>query len=427
MNARVLLLAAGLGWFDLSGSKHKEPSKLEEIQVEVTAAWQWLPLSGSHALRVRRAVDGAGKPYVTTLPHGCAPEQLRRSLTFDKKSYLLDEPIVIEMRVEAEGSCRWHEPVGGNYRGRGRDDNFLFLVQHAGAGFVADPYGTQAIYIGGGLSSMTEVERGKPFSHWLGVQRWAALEKPGKYHVHAFQYPHEHEVIGMREALQAAIPAKWAGTTELEADSYYLRDRVTKTRVAQMVPTVRDRAVPSPIAATLPRDLRAELGERADSIADYATATIEIRDGTAAERAAMVSTWSKLAEARSESWPAAKSDAAHEAIWFTRGQDFLDTLERWMKSKRQGIPDGLAMNPSPRALSVLLAEPSEQSVYALHRLAPAHVGRAIPTVIDWLDHPNAVVRGTSEQHLRAWTKQDFGRIKAMWRTWWQAHQSTFKP
>jgi hypothetical protein len=107
--------------------------------------------------------------------------QLDRALRVDKTSLVAGEPILVEMHVHTEAGCRWNEPVGGNYRGLGRDDNFLFLVRRSDGSWVDDPYGSQQVFIGGGLSSTVAVEHGKPFSHWLAVQRWAAIEKLGRY------------------------------------------------------------------------------------------------------------------------------------------------------------------------------------------------------------------------------------------------------
>ena len=53
---------------------------MEEIQVEVTAAWEWQPIPGSQsAVRIRRAIDRAGKPYDASVP--CLP---KRALRIDK-------------------------------------------------------------------------------------------------------------------------------------------------------------------------------------------------------------------------------------------------------------------------------------------------------------------------------------------------------
>ncbi len=199
-----------------------------------------------------------------------------------------------------------------------------------------------------------------------------------------------------------------------------------------MIPTIRDKAAPSPVV--MPPEVRAKLEGQADSVADFAHATIEVSAGTPTERSAMVATWTKLAEQRTERWPASKSDAAIEGIWFCRQDDFLDVVGRWLKSDSRGLPEGLAMSPSPRAATLLLSSDTEQASNALHWLAPVHVQRAIPVLIERLDHPSDAVRSLSELRLRTWTKETMGadwdgyrlgrptrqegaRLKALWRAW----------
>ena len=56
----------------------------------------------------------------------------------------------MEFRIELDGKGEWREPVGGNYRARGRDDNFFFLMRHEDGTWVRDPYAPIDFSMGGG-------------------------------------------------------------------------------------------------------------------------------------------------------------------------------------------------------------------------------------------------------------------------------------
>jgi hypothetical protein len=267
------------------------PGAVHEISVDVPVATEWvrLPATPASAIPVRRALDHAGRPYDASLGSiNCRPADLRRALHLPRTDYLAGEPIVIEMSVRLGGPGTWHEPIGGNYRGRGRDDNFRFLVRAAGGDWVPDPYERFPVMVGGGLSTTIGVSSGRPFSSWLGVSRWAAVARPGVYDLYAVQFASGHEVAGLRGALAAAIPAGLRGAWSLAPDGNYLRDRRGRRGAYQIVPTLRDVPSPSPVAALLPPELRARLGAQAAAVQDYAHFRITVRAGTPAETAAMV-------------------------------------------------------------------------------------------------------------------------------------------
>jgi hypothetical protein len=396
------------------------------VRVELKVGWEWLPMAGGRsALRIRRALDPAGRPYDASLTAlGCQPADLRRSFQLPKNDYLLGEPLIVEMRISLEGPGIWREPVGGNYRAHGRDDNFAFLLRREDGTFVPDPYAPFE-GLGGGLSSTYPVQQGAPGSHWLAVQRWAAIDRAGTYELFAFQFAHDRE-LGLSQALAVQAPLHDAG-------------------VSQLHPRLIEEPTPSPLEASLPHDVRSRLGERSAIVQDFAHFRVTIRAGSATAIAAMIARVRSEAKQFTESVRASRADATRAAIWFARQEMFLPTLAEWIHTRDAAYyMAGLAMNPSPRATKLLLADRSQEAINALHYLPSSRVRDAIPELIERLDDSSDSIRSLAEQHLKRWTGQSFGHtwegyqlgrptleeapaVKSEWRRWWSEHATNWQP
>jgi len=162
----------------------------------------------------------------------------------------------------------------------------------------------------------------------------------------------------------------------------------------------------------------------------------------------MSSAWTKeVAVPAERRWPTVRTDAAREAMWFARQDDFLPLVARWLKESPAPAPQdlhGLAMRPSAAALKLLLARPDSSAVSALGFTHPGRIKDAVPTLIDWLANPTAEVRAGAEYLLTIWTGEKQGRtwegyrndrptldegkaLQPRWRSWWQARRKTFVP
>jgi hypothetical protein len=132
----------------LSSYAEREEAGPEEILVDLHIRAEWLPLSPSSdtpgttrsALRTLRAIDPESEESYDRSKDvfRCNPTDLRRAFLLEKEEFLLGEPLLVEFRITLDGPGEWREPVGGNYRARGRDDNFLFLMRHEDGTWVRD-------------------------------------------------------------------------------------------------------------------------------------------------------------------------------------------------------------------------------------------------------------------------------------------------
>lgn len=406
-------------------------------------------VSGQSAVAVERAYDP-----VTGLPHGsldelgAAPGDLVRRFVLAQDSFLVGEPIVAELEVALEGPGTWKEPIGGNYRARGRDDNFLFvMVPERGA--VPDPYGPERIMMGG-ISTTYEVTRGEPQSYFHAVQRYSAVHAPGRYDLYCIRFAGSHEAIGWREALATALERKVGGAYRLapEGNDLLLPNGEPSGKSVSPAWVREPSPTPSPIAASLPPAVRAVLPEpEQQRVQDFAHFEVELRVGSASERAAMVKRWSSVAESTQRQMRAGRAEATRQAIWFDRGPDFLPVLERWLDAKADVPPQdlaGLAMRPSSVALDLLLRKGGEYGLAAASHIPRNLVSTAVPRVIAKLDDPNDGVRSYAFNALTSWTGERFGAswsgfrqgqptveegraLQATADSWWKTHRDGFVP
>lgn len=385
------------------------------------------------------------EPFVTPDRElGCDPADVRFAFRLSKREFLLGEPIIVEHRVALHGAGRWEWSEGGNYRSRGRDDNYLYILRDASGKLVADPFGFERSP-GGGLGSFGNVTRDKPYSTWLAVQQYAALMRPGTYDLYCIRGTYKVQTFGTRAAMEAALPEHVRAECFFNSDGILI-DRQTGEPTKRYELAINDQTVdrqPSPLAGLLPSDIIERLRAEGTWVAAVAHFTINVRQGTPTERRRMVAKWTDIAEAKSSS---PEISAAREAIWFASQPYFLPLLERWILAPRADIRlrlTGLAMRGDRAAIAILLKAAPKDAVSALYRLHPHRVPEFVPLCIEWLAHPDDAVRARAEAQLRRWTNQQFGhewlgyhyqrptfvegrRMQPLWQAWWQEHKQGFR-
>jgi hypothetical protein len=450
-----LYLPVFWGLFAAAGEEGARP---EEVSVSVHVQEEWVPLPVKEpgvgqtrsALRTRRAVDPvSGRPYDRgTDVFGCDPAELRRSFRLDKKEYILGEPILVEFRIELGGEGTFRETVGGCYRARGRDDNFLFLLRHKDGTWVEDPHAPVWGYMGG-ISTEYEVRRDRPYSAWFAVQRWCTVERPGTYDLYCFQSAHGHRLVGRRAAIETGLPDRVKEDHRLDEHGSLIDARTGKRSNRYSLSTRwemqrRDEDT-SPLVAALPEEVRKHAKPWSlGATSDFAHLTLTIRKGNVELRESMVRRWAALAEVvnRSMVW-ASRAEAAQQAMCFARQDDFLPVIETWLKAKepRYFVSQGLGKRSSPAALALLLRLGTWEDFRRTPHWQPRRVHEKIPALIELLAHEEAVVRERAESCLRAWTGQTIGRATAdrpasrdegramqpLWRTWWRENREGFVP
>ncbi len=449
----------------------EEGAKPEQVQVDVHTRAEWLVLpapadscpgrvKAMSALRILRAVDPVThKAYDESNDAlGCDPENLRRAFLLEKTEFLLGEPILIEFRIELDGPGEWTEPIGGNNRARGRDDNFLFLMRQEDGTWVGDPY-APIMHSFGGLGSAFGATQGEPGSYWLAVQRWCAIKRPGTYDLFCFQWAHDWRPIGRRAAVAAALPDELRGECVLDADGRFVdaatgqpseryRLSMRGVRVGGQGAKMWSR---TPFYDGLPVGALKQVPKlwNAKQTADFAHFRIVITPATAAERRAMIEHWTQVASSPREGrwyW-LNKAVAARQAIQFAQQDDFLPLIAEWIRFDRDTDGNnftGLAMRPSAEATALLLKSDPRAARNGMYYLRDEKVADVIPHLIDWLVHEHVEVRRQAEWYLRKWTGQAFGHTwegtdrqrptleegKAMqpaWREWWATNKAGFVP
>jgi hypothetical protein len=417
-------------------------------------------------LSVIRAVDPqTGLPFDTSEPElAFDPKDLHHSFRLEKSEFLLGEPILVEHRIELNGPGQWDWFVGGNYRARGRDDNFSFVLRHADGRIVPDVYPKlEGVIMGGGLGSEREINKNKHLSYWLGLQRYSAITEPGLYDLYCMTGG-KQKIFGEVKAIRAALPETVARDHYLD-DSGRLIDRETnapsKRYQLLIYPQYLDSDEPWPLKGLIPPEVTAYAAEQSsgtplretESFGTVAHFRIRISKGTRAEQQQMVEQRTKTAESLTRrSTPTGYERALLEALWYSRQDQFLPLLEKWITNHKGPEDftspslhlDGLAMRPDSAAFALLLkSSPSEVS-NAFYSLHPDRIAEAIPICIGWLTHPDDQVRARSESRLVAWTGQSFERtwdnyhyqrptlaegvrMQPLWRAWWEKNKRTFKP
>jgi hypothetical protein len=455
----IILSLAGVVVLSHAGEKR---APRQEVSIDLHVGAEWSPVFPSTAVpdgdattlsafRILRAVDPeTNKRFDTSNDvFGCNPADLHRTFRIQKTEFLLAEPILVDFSIRLDGPGEWNEPVGGNYRARGRDDNFLFVMKHEDGTWVRDPYAPVTMYMGG-IASTYQVKANEPRAYWFAVQRWCAIDRPGTYELYCLQMNHGHEVAGSRAALVAAMPDEIAKGHFLN-DECILIDRETNERSERysIVPTWRRHQwQASPLLKKMPAEL-AEYVQKTwpvQDAADFAHFKIIVREGSARQRERMIRYWTKIAESTEDKpWPKGQTAAAREAICFARQDDFLPVIEKWIPTFTQPSDYyGLAMRPSPKATEILLKEANPNAVAAMYYLHPDRIGDAIPQLINRLTHEDDRMRAESEYRLHLWAGQAFcrdwqgydherptldegRRMQPMWQEWWQRNKDDFVP
>jgi len=407
--------------FQVSLSSYAEGEKAgpEEMSVDLHIRAEWLPLSPSSdapgttrsALRILRAIDPKnGESYDKSKDvFGCNSTDLRRAFLLGKEEFLLGEPLLVEFRITLDGPGEWRERVGGNYRARGRDDNFFFLMRHEDGTWVRDPYAPINFYMGGLVSSY-EVKQSKPQSYWLAVQRWCAIDRPGTYDLYCFQATRGHEVVGQHQALVAGMSDELKRDHSLDADGALIDSKTGKrSERYSIVPTWQRRKwEASPLLKDIPADIAA-YAKRSRNVMDFAHLRIAIRQGSNTERQQMVEYWTHVAESGDPGHESkTRSRAATSGIQFAQQDDFIPLIEKWIGDKTRTVAfSGLAMHPNPQVVDILLRTGAPNAVAAMRFLHPDQVPDVIPQFIERLTHEDNQIRARSDERLRAWTGQAF--------------------
>jgi len=400
-------------------------------------------------LRIDAALrPGTDDPYPVDL--GIDPADLRRSFRLPQRELLVGEPLLVEFRIELDGPGTWYEAVGGNYRMKGRDDNFAFLLRREDGTWVPDPYDVNVM--GDGIRSSYAVKSKAPRSYWFPVQKWAVIDRPGTYELYCVK----REMLFVApleatQALQAALPDEVRRVARVEPFEMLVDletgEASTRYQLDPQWQAVSD--PPSPLTDALPADVAEHIFGMAGAT-DVAWFRIVVRAPTGDEQARMVAHWTEIASAPTTgpTYPTEEPDAAGTAIWFSSDDAFLPTLRRWIESRGPDsgpLPvSGLARRPSREAFSLFLSLDPSESAPVLKALAPGHVPAMIPVAIGWLTHPESEVRAWAEEALRDWTGQSFARgrkghdyerptleegrrVQRAWREWWEANRHSFRP
>lgn len=369
---------------------------------DLRVAARWTPLPDAEidgalhraALRTLHA-ERDGKPVQELT----VPPRLTLRFRTEGRTFLLGEPILVGLRIELQGPGEWKEWVGGNYRARGRDDNFLFLLRRSDGTWLPDVYG-KLQHHRGGLSSAWIATAEKPFEVWNAVQRWAAIDAPGDYELHALYRAHGHDVVG------GAPDLRWGALER------------------------------SPLAATLDPAVKTRAAANhwpVDALTCYARIPIVVRPGKPSERARMVDEVTARVSDPAPRSMGSREAARVDAVTFARQDDFLALLAMQYRD-RGGLgwltaAQGLAIRPSPEAFEVLVGGGPAKAMSTAWMMCRENARRLMPHLIGWLGHEDEDVRNSALTRLRHWTGDDAPKSddRETWRAWWTKSSKDFVP
>jgi hypothetical protein len=362
-----------------------EPKINVEVPLHVRTLWRQLD-QGS-AVRVQQAMLD-GKPAVE-LPRF----DFHCGFFMPQRRLVAGEPLLVEYRVWTEGDFVWNEPVGGRYRGSGRDDNFIFLLRREDGSWVPDPYGQ--VWQMGGISTVAKVDGSHPFSYWHPVQRWSALEKPGKYTLYALRWASGHEVYGRSEAINAGLPSPFR---------FDLRKGLVDSKTGEASATHQlelkwegEQAPPSPLK--LSADIIAELNRRnlePGQLATYGVFPIEVMAGEPP-----LDKWVNLAKEERKAWPDNRATAARTGLWYVRTENYQH-LAPWIKEATSLELTGLSLNPSREAAELLMQGPPREVLHSLYRLKEKHRPLLKPWLIRLQSSSDKELKELASQILDRW-------------------------
>ena len=366
-----------------------EPSR--QVEIKISATTEWVSLSRTSALRIRRAVSPS-----TNEPIGPLPEfsTLSREFYLPSRRLVLGEPLLVEYRVSDTRESAWREPVGGRYRGSGRDDNFEFYLQHEDGTWVPDPYGKTMDM--GGLSTSRKVGPSQDFSYWHPVQRWSALTRTGRYRLFCLRWAANHRVRDRDAALNEALPTEF----RFDPNKGVLNSKTGKPVERGTVDwRVLQGSIPkSPVV--IPQALSDEMERRggsSDQPATFAEFEVVVVSGRPD-----VQGWKKQAEAKNTSWPDNRATAARLGLWYLPQISQLPILRSWLQKPETRELTGLSMNPHREAIELLLTAPPELVLNSLHRLREEHRVMVEPWLLNHLNSGDSSLRKRAAAILEQW-------------------------
>ncbi|MDQ1256664.1 MAG: hypothetical protein QG656_1263 [Candidatus Hydrogenedentes bacterium] len=391
----------------------------------------------------------------------CNPQDVRHTFTLKKHEFILGEPIVVTYKVWLEGPGVWKEFTRGNYRSRGRDDNFLFLMRDERGEWVQDPQPKRS-GMGGGLCDTPSITSLRPFKDTEAVQRWCAIERPGTYDLYCLVMGVSSSMMGdtvdLSEARKTQItPVLPPGHTLDESGGRIIDTATGKTSEKYSIGTdccwdathkseaeASEKPVVSPLIEFMPPELlgfieqfekadkrlheiastdsnekyfetmdEAEfLGEKVAHLYDACSCAhfrITIVEGSEQQRKDMVDEYTKLAlsEVTGDDYTAY---AVQDAMAFSRQTDFLpffkthpDLLESCIRIR------GLHANPNVDALAMALDMPDSKFTDWTW-MQPDDNPRMIDNAISLLTHDSATVRLRALCLLERWGGEHFGVV-----------------
>lgn len=484
---RSTLCGGALGGLVLACSVSSHVAQaIEPIPVRLDVRDEWVvlpptpddqrsndPVLTHAAVRIPRFIrPETQEPYDASWPFDCKPEQVHHSFHLQRREFVLGEPILIEYRVSLEGSGEYAEGIGGNYRSRGRDDNFLFLMRHEDGTWVGqvEPYSGLP---GGGLRGDHTVKEGEPISLWFAAQRWCTIEKPGRYDLYCIcsDGPGWRRAKPTEEVYRDRLPEHVLRTHTVdehgnlfkigssEESDEYVVERIWngQENVASPILTVmpaalgallNDFTVPMPnenVRKAAEREFRDHL-QRANAFAHF---SITLVAGTPEVQRVMLP-WVyrgelSLAEARLD--PKPEGEAILDGIYFSMQPHFLSAIRDWTAADPKslwgfGRSIGLGINPYAAATSILLEFPRSGELGNVGELRPDWYPNTMSNLIELLGSENANVRNGALYMLRKFSggyffADDAGsalgplsdsqmkEAQVLWRTWWSRHKTDF--
>ena len=283
-----------------------------------------------------------------------------RSFILERDEVLLGEPVFIEYRVERFGPRSALEPVGMNYRGAGRDQNYYFELVHEDGTAARDPLLLPKGQSLGGFGDYLDVEEGKPYQDWIPLQKYCALDRAGKYTLRC-----ENVKTDARTVLQLTV----------------------RTGMAQE----RER-------------MRTEWIDK-----------LENKDTPAARRQLI---WSAMLYSRTNDFLPLVDRAIKG--WTPRWEPVGGAYIWRPGLVSPELLRGLAIRSTPEALKLLKSLPGRDTFFATQYLQPDKFREMIPWLIEQLDIEEDERVMSAGSALRVLTGKRFMSREA-WTTWWAAN------
>ena len=390
------------------------------------------------AVCIARSVNpDTGQPYADGLPFSCAPEDVHHAFHLEKRTFLLGEPIIVKYTVSVEGSGAFIEAGGMNYRSRGRDDNFLFLLRREDGTWIPDVQ-PHAGGMGGGIGAPVTIQADKPKVHWEAVQRWCAIEAPGKYELYCF-YMSPLGPLGLGPS-NKYVEAGNAG--DKVPPSVLMGDMP-----AEVTALLDDFTLPTPDAEAR-RGAQYEIQEHITGAVAFAKFSLVIKQGSPEAQQAMIDAWTQRYRDAVREGSDPEKSADLDGIYFTLQPFYLDAIKEEVRTLDQILPGGryygLCFNRSPAATAILLKflEDDVSRINAV--LQPRKNIGVMDDFIHLLNHEDEVIRQRALHKLRYFSGCYFfadpdgkplenlsaaqmEEAAGLWWTWWRQNNADFIP